>query len=328
MFQRFEATDPRDRVYALLGLAPDVQKHIHVDYDKPVPEVWEDAARFLLNKSPPGHQFEILGYFSNINSRIAMSEHPEIGMPTWVPDMDLNIAPIAFPKTRKRKIQQEEETVIDWAYSAGILLHPAMIPEVEATFDLVINGDFLQAKGFLIDAIKEVNRQTETPRLGGKWYRDVVRSWEPKDGQKPYTLGRAMQQAYLRTIVADLKFDQLGNITGCSSASDQAESILSSSALVVTYTESVASLDVIRFCRNRTLAYTSRGHVSLVPIHTEVDHEIWILIGGQVLSVVATIPGKEYKSFAGECYVHGLMKGEALDWLRDGRAKLETVVIG
>jgi two-component SAPR family response regulator len=37
---------------------------------------------------------------------------------------------------------------------------------------------------------------------------------------------------------------------------------------------------------------------------------------------------KEYKTFVGECYVHGLMEGETLDWLRDGRAKLETIVIG
>jgi hypothetical protein len=238
-----------------------------------------------------------------------MGEHPEIGMPTWVPDMDLNIAPVASPKTWKRKVQQEEETVIDWAYSAGILLHPAMIPEIEGAIDLVINGDFLHAKGFLVDTIKEVNRQTETPRLGGKWYRDVVRSWEPKDGQKPYTLSGTLQQAYLRTIVAGLEFDQLGNITGRSSASDQAESILSSSAPVVTYTEFVASSDVTKFCLNRTLAYTSRGYMSLVPIHTEVNHEIWILISGQVLYVMVTIPGKEYKSFIGECYVHWIDGG-------------------
>jgi hypothetical protein len=28
-----------------------------------------------------------------------------------------------------------------------------------------------------------------------------------------------------------------------------------------------------------------------------------------------------------ECYVHGLINGQAMEWLKDGRASLEEVVI-
>jgi len=38
-------------------------------------------------------------------------------------------------------------------------------------------------------------------------------------------------------------------------------------------------------------------------------------------------PEGDHYLFAGECYIHGLMDGEAMRWLEDGRASVEGLEI-
>ncbi|KAK2605434.1 hypothetical protein N8I77_008271 [Diaporthe amygdali] len=62
----FEATDSRDKLYALLGVASDVTPEVIVpDYEKPIKAVFLDLVRFLVTQrgsldiisSPPGGCF-------------------------------------------------------------------------------------------------------------------------------------------------------------------------------------------------------------------------------------------------------------------------------
>jgi hypothetical protein len=63
----------------------------------------------------------------------------------------------------------------------------------------------------------------------------------------------------------------------------------------------------------------------LVSHQADVNDAIFMLFGGSVLYVLKP-QGDDYV-FIGECYVHGLMDGEALKFLEDGRAQVQEVRI-
>ena len=74
---RFEATNPRDKVYSLLGLARDEDRAaIQPNYLKSVKEIYIEVVRYILPKN-----INILCF--NVNS-------PRHGLPSWVPDWSLS----------------------------------------------------------------------------------------------------------------------------------------------------------------------------------------------------------------------------------------------
>ncbi|KAG4441307.1 hypothetical protein IFR05_003235 [Cadophora sp. M221] len=75
------ATDPRDKVFGLLGLAPDASTlEIKVDYSKKAHEVYEDTARVLLMYG-----------FTDVLSWTLSRLKSEINLPTWVPDFSSSL---------------------------------------------------------------------------------------------------------------------------------------------------------------------------------------------------------------------------------------------
>jgi hypothetical protein len=69
-------------------------------------------------------------------------------------------------------------------------------------------------------------------------------------------------------------------------------------------------------CRNRKLAHTLRGYMGLVPSRARVGDQLCVLFGGQVSYMLRKRKDSSYE-YVGECYIHGLMDGEALDLLSD-----------
>jgi len=61
----------------------------------------------------------------------------------------------------------------------------------------------------------------------------------------------------------------------------------------------------------RRLCVTTKGYVGAVTPLAEVGDEIVVFAGMQTPSVLRRVDNKQYQ-FVGECYVHGLMNGEAL----------------
>jgi len=67
---------------------------------------------------------------------------------------------------------------------------------------------------------------------------------------------------------------------------------------------------------------TTRGYVGLAPEDVKEGDVICILFGGKV--PYALRPRDGHYLFLGECYVHGIMDGEAMDMLTDGRIQETT----
>ncbi|KAI4267787.1 MAG: hypothetical protein L6R38_008099 [Xanthoria sp. 2 TBL-2021] len=76
-FRHCEATDPRDKVYALLGIASDMpdDADLKPNYAKSVAEVYQDLVEFIVKKD---RNLDIL--------RACHISGPEHDLPSWVPD--------------------------------------------------------------------------------------------------------------------------------------------------------------------------------------------------------------------------------------------------
>ena len=67
----------------------------------------------------------------------------------------------------------------------------------------------------------------------------------------------------------------------------------------------------------RRLFITKKGYIGAAPLSSQVGDVVYVLAGGHVPFVLRKKPGGQKGAplrLVGECYVHGLMQGEALRW--------------
>jgi hypothetical protein len=69
---------------------------------------------------------------------------------------------------------------------------------------------------------------------------------------------------------------------------------------------------------------TKDGFIGLAP-NTGAGDIVLVLLGGQVLYVLRS--AAEHFIFVVECYIHGMMDGEAIEMLENGSRPLQTVEI-
>jgi hypothetical protein len=61
-FYKYDCFDVRDKVYAALGIAHDVENHIIPDYSRSVPDVYTDVVKFSLSNKDPHQRLDFLGH--------------------------------------------------------------------------------------------------------------------------------------------------------------------------------------------------------------------------------------------------------------------------
>jgi hypothetical protein len=77
--------------------------------------------------------------------------------------------------------------------------------------------------------------------------------------------------------------------------------------------------------RERRMVITSKGYLGLVPLLSAEGAVVYVLRGCSVPVVLHGI--LEHYVFAGECYVHGLMDGEAMQQVDEGMREEQDFVL-
>jgi hypothetical protein len=99
IFRHTQCKDPRDKVYAPLGLASDhAIESVIPNYEKPLLEVYIDVAKFALTDF--GHELDFLGHTTKLISPL---REPSAGIslanwPSWVPNWDQPVNILPLPK--------------------------------------------------------------------------------------------------------------------------------------------------------------------------------------------------------------------------------------
>ncbi|KAH6871566.1 heterokaryon incompatibility protein-domain-containing protein [Thelonectria olida] len=340
--REFEATNPRDKLYALIPTSLDGAELLDVAYDKSVEQAYTSAAWSMIQKHG---NLDVLGHCSLLvatedESGPASVERrrESLDLPSWVPDWTVKGTPMPFfkrgvqsppgydrpgviaaPWCIKWLAQEEEEggagLEIGKLYSAsgGSTAHAA---------SLDIEGQTLCCEGFLFDRIAHTSPSSGTTMAGTEvvapwleWLEALALSLPSRSQSRNSTphsrspFPASLRQTFAHTLVADCYRVAIDvGVRGCAADLDH--------LLSLSPTASTADCNDITGPHaatfRRRLVVTEKDYVGLVAETVKPGDRVAILMGSQVPAVLRSVEGSSGWRVIGEAYMHGIMDGEAL----------------
>ncbi len=296
------ATDLRDIVYAALNIANDTKEGgIQPDYRLSVPDVYRAVAVYYLSDT-----VEPLRILSYCGTRFQHLEF-EPGWASWVPSWQHR-----FPRNVLRNHITAEDGSKRPAYNASPL------ETVSARqYPITIDDACLIVHGFFIDSLSTLSRPCVT--LSIRSGIQVVNSWIPKNLAAPYPTGETILDAFLKTVVADMS-DSSQNAQRGGKACLEVDKC----CFIAGDFEREGEY-VFRYIQCRCLAYSVKGYMALASHQAREGDHLCALFGGSLLYVLR--PKGDKFLLVGECYVHGLMDGEAIQFLKNGESVIKAISI-
>ena len=308
------ATDPRDKVYAVLNLStsPAVSS-IPLDYTLSTAQVYTNAAQALISSDIPRAW--------NLDVLSAVHPFQTPGRPSWVPDWSMRLTTLAGLDGGPYKAYHTADNTV-----AEVSISPDQVQ--------------LLVKGFRIDdvtvvALPMVFDPGFIPRnsiLSNPSAQHVLATWiRLACGIEKYPIPMDIDEALCETLVAGKGFNNTYPIDD-----DEYKTFYGS------YIDLREKLDDLynygRFCdlerqkryddlslkepmhylrRLETVSYfrtfivTQKGYIGLAPYTTKRDDVICIFLGAQTPFLLRRT-GDGWM-LVGECYIHGIMSGQAFD---------------
>ncbi|KAL7929280.1 heterokaryon incompatibility domain-containing protein [Trichoderma chlorosporum] len=272
-----DATDPRDKIFAVLGL---VGKEYDaalpaIDYSKTVEQVYRDAAYFIITTEK---SLDILLAASGPNNQASL--------PTWVPDWrrDANAyRPALFVNASLMRIQRYFVGSTDALYLHGHGYSASGLLEPQVTF--CDNLDILNVHALILDTVTEIS-----PDFGSEACAESV-----------------IQCA--QSMLSKLK--KPDTLLSANTLDDeQLKRILTAGAFIDPNTLRSESQIIENVMKLRRLFVTSDGHFCIGPSNIQVGDMVSVILGCNLPIVIR--PNASYFNVVGEAYVPNYMAGEAL----------------
>ena len=277
----YDATDPRDKVFAILAICkdgkhPDLAPH----YEDSMEEVFTNLAAHILHRDKC---LDILGHCHY--SRRAPS------LPTWVPDWTSNWVALAFSHRR--------ETTLEQVYNACFAI-PAAIGIDRTTRTLRLRG--IKFDEVISVGLTRNDDARITPDV------DVFTNWLSLTSRlgNDYISGGTVSEALQHTLCADIK--ESSQWRGQDERGGRVPLPGDSNGIPQDFLR--RSLNLHRRTVRRCLVTTRKEYLALAPQETERGDLLCVLYGGQ-LPLVLRQSGSCFE-LIGEAYVHGIMDGEAV----------------
>ncbi|KAI1331322.1 heterokaryon incompatibility protein-domain-containing protein [Xylariaceae sp. FL0255] len=300
----YECGDERDKVFAVRSIASDVPRDaMRPNYKKSLAEVYVDVARFLVDVTTDGNPLKFLGLVIRPTENWDRLMLPDNGVPSWVPDWrGPKVDIVAF----RQSLTPRQKDVPSYKASG----------DREPRFS--IDGVRLRIDGMIVDTITEsqpvgiITRQSNF---------SVERAWLPPNGDAAYVAGGTLGEAIKHCIIADM-----GRVNDVIVAAAKDDGIFERGVAVDwdLLDRSAAGLSTIEAKRQRYLINdikcmstgrriftTAQGYIGLGPAAANVGDKVCVFLGGRMLHVMRPIDDGNFE-YVGECYVHGMMDGEAL----------------
>ena len=300
LIRAYECEDPRDKLYAALGMAMDVyEDDIVPNYTKSSSAVYSDIVRFYISKSND-HSLDVLGEVWRSAPGTAFKHQHDRTLPSWTPDWTFQASLHPFEKVLNPDVYGGSKN----AYNASGMSNGYCY----------IDGSHLCLQGSLLDRIIRVSSICEW-NLAARGL-DTERSWIPENAGKLYFTGETLMEAFNHTMVADVGRRNFRSDSDLSRGFAIDWDLVGQDRNNLTAEErrrqSWMLVDTKMMTFGRRLFETSRGFIGLGPAAAQIDDEICLLLGGQVWYVLRTRKDGHHE-FIGECYVHGMMDGQACE---------------
>ena len=279
------ATDPRDKLYGILGLTNERKDAgLRPDYTLSVEEVYTRLARNLIVES---QSLDFLGSAGLLR---------DYDVPPWVPDWTITYLHTGLPFYQFDQRWKADGT-IDWRkdiYAASRKTTP------DLTFERT--GCRLVARRFLFDQIADASVARPWPgdlHIWEKWTKFA------HPDHSPYFSDCSRFQAFEKVLTAD---------TGRTWADWSAER----GGRVESFTDPAVNLfgrrqepAIDTTTWNRRLFVTAKGYMGIAPATAEPGDAVCILFGSQTPMVLRE--EGDHWLFVGQAYIQGIMDGEALE---------------
>ncbi|PMD52527.1 HET-domain-containing protein [Hyaloscypha bicolor E] len=304
MGRLFDCSEPRDRVYALLGLLDaKIRDRVHVDYEKPVEEVYTEFTKLIIESS---RSLEVL-----VDAGLCRGSS---SCPTWVQDWNL------------RQPESKQPSALSYrSYSACCSIRPlgTMIKE---NSELAIRGIDVDSVLATVEVPGDDLLADSSHHMTGA---KGLYAW--KEYFKDYPTGCDPLHAWIRTVSADMngadinarrlspelvKAYELVHQFGESPEEDQLLIARAQGNDIDEWKKSfVANLyrfqsAVIPASVNRTFFISRKGYMGMGPETMEKEDMICVILGCNVPLVLRKL--RDHYLLVGECFVWGLMDGEAM----------------
>ncbi|KAF5374284.1 hypothetical protein D9758_004543 [Tetrapyrgos nigripes] len=305
------ATDPRDKIYGLLGMMKEEDKSVGsivVDYRKPISVVYADAMTHLFAK----------GQGPYFLSGVSLGGKRD-GWPSWVPDFTAQVA------------WQREK---DEEFICGTTFYPRGVgvsgPGADADNGRILDdGKTLQVGGMFVDIVTEVLVLKETldeclQQLSQM--EDLVgraKDRIPTDNAlRPYLEKYKRSEKLWQTLIANQDTRLFSNESPPPSFEDIYETIVGRRGLPAEFS---SMEDYVRDYKNnlsnqlprRTFFTTKSGLVGLGVSGMQRGDHITIWFGAPVPFVIRPIElesaERDFYNLVGAAYVAGIMDGEMVD---------------
>ncbi|KAF2647208.1 HET-domain-containing protein [Lophiostoma macrostomum CBS 122681] len=290
------ATDPRDKVYALLGLLPQgMADLIHVDYTKSVTQVYVATASLLVKTIG-------LTILSAVQGTSSIDD-----LPSWVPDWTL-----PFQQTVLGfHLESSPDSSSKLCRDAKIIRLPSFaqfskfedLPEYQGI--LISSHDnnglapSLQVRGVRLASITRLGDSCITTDYSkSDWQHIVFEQWRqialkslPSDAGK---LKKSIRESlYICTISMDADFD-------FSEMEDMTDNV---AAFDHSCHNSFYQKSIWARCKNRKFYVATGDYLGLAPLEAHTGDIVCAFVGGVVPFLVRPEAGKF--RFIGECYIQG-----------------------
>jgi len=322
-----QATDSRDKVYALAGIAGSLSKYgLKIDYTIGMERVFEDVTRSCLRKKS---DLDILSFARG-------SKDDSDTTPSWVLDW-------------KYDSQKEPMPMYSFAWGPALMedgkrFHATKDSVSEISF--VENEKLLGISGSLLDIVSHVglmmtSTQNSSPRLSWTYWSGLVddfmcfSNWRDIcliDDVYPST-GKTTLEVFWQTCCAlvphlDENVDQIRNEFNYLDTfmetfrrlgrikNQHRRSIYHILLLAKLFKQAImrdpALLEFLArgdASTNRRLIRTQNGYIGLAPRLVRQGDSIALMKGAKTLFVLR--PSRQSWKLVGECYIYGIMYGEA-----------------
>jgi hypothetical protein len=287
----FLASNPKDKVYALLA-HPSAQlpngTTVKLDYDCPMPEWYTALAATILRST---HSLQLLSAVQHSTEACVLGTY----LPSWVPQW-----------AEKPLFNMLWHTVRDKTYRTGL--------DTSAEYDLTVEQKLLKVNGVIYDHVADCGRTitNEDYNFQGDASRPspaqtVAKLLESGGARSAaiYPSEEAWIGAHFMTLTAGMFMggqDDFRAYEGQQQTGEGSPDLFRTTAQL--------------WSNHRKPYVTAKGHVGLGPSVTKKNDVVVVLFGCMVPFILRP-HGNEYK-FVGEAYVHGIMKGEAIQmWRRE-----------
>ncbi|KIM93997.1 hypothetical protein OIDMADRAFT_149627 [Oidiodendron maius Zn] len=325
-----QASDPRDKVYAALGVSGE-EALMAPNYSLSVQDVYVQLARTYIERY---QNLDLLGYCRG------PQESPDL--PSWVPDWRLRNHGTPFYKKSHfnnnnghaytaSKIEELQFSFSD--DRRKLRLKGCIVSTIEILGEHIRGVDSNLTKAineFADQRWKTIHQWKDIVNAYGKALFQVPSYHIPSPAnelvQVKYPFSNdSLARAFQKTLFADIRLNAQGFYTSRLSNATDANDLVDRSHIPDpsdgrnSYPLTIATV-------SRTFFVSRQGYIGLVPEISKEGDIICVFAGADVPHVIREAGDRSY-TFVGECYVHGLMNGEAMDLVRDEKLEMKDIIL-